>query len=110
MTHTEWQAQIVDLCHHLGYDHLHVRRTIGRGRQWVTATNLIGWPDILAFGPGDRGFVALELKVGLDKPTAEQTAVLLKLAAAGARTAVAYPHHLAEVTEMLRPKRLASNS
>lgn len=105
-SHEEWQQQVVELCHALGYDHLHVRRTIGKGRRWVTATNLIGWPDLLAFGPG--GFVGLELKVGVDKATPEQLAVLAKLAVAGARTMVAYPHHLEEVQALLRPKRLAS--
>lgn len=103
-THTSWQAQVVDLCHALGYDHLHVRKSIGKGRTWQTTTNLVGWPDILAFGPG-RGFVGLELKVGSDKPTVEQLAVLAKLEAAGARTMVAYPHDLDAVHAILASQR-----
>lgn len=102
-THVEWQAQVVQLAHLLGYRHLHVRRSIGKRKQWVTATNVIGWPDLLCYGP--RGFVALELKVGKDKPTAEQTAVLADLAAAGARTMVAYPADLQAVHDLLaRPR------
>lgn len=108
MNHVDWQQQVVDLCHVLGYDHLHVRRTIGKGRKWVTSTNLKGWPDILAFGPGTRGFVGIELKVGVDKATPEQIAVLAKLAAAGARTMVAYPHDLEAVQSILAPKNLAT--
>ncbi len=100
-SHVEWQAQVVDLCHMLGYDHLHVRRSIGKGKRWTTATNLVGWPDLLAFGPS--GFVALELKVGADKATPEQIAVLAKLARAGARTMVAWPHDLEAVVALLRP-------
>lgn len=74
----------------LGWQHLHVRRTIGRGGKWTTSTNVIGWPDIFAWHPR-RGFAGVELKVGRDKATAEQLAVLAELHAAGARTMVAYP-------------------
>lgn len=87
--------------HALGWNHLHVRRTVGRGKQWVTSTNRKGWPDLYGWHPR-LGFVAIELKVGVDKPTAEQTQVLAELEAAGARVMVAYPHHLAEVQSLLR--------
>lgn len=100
-THEQWQRQVVDLMHSLGWSHLHVRRTIGRGQQWVTATNRKGWPDLFGWHPR-RGFVALELKVGSDKATVEQLDVLVELKAAGAQTMVAYPHHLAEVHGLLR--------
>ena len=100
-THIEFQAQIVDLCHSLGYHHLHVRRTIGRGQKWVTATNVTGWPDIFAWGP--RGFVALELKVGRDKATVQQTSVLAQLEQAGARCMVAYPSDIEAVAKLLNP-------
>lgn len=100
-SHAEWQQQVIDLAHMLGWGHLHVRRTVGRGKQWTTSTNLKGWPDILAWSPRG-GFVAIELKVGRDKATPEQEAVLASLAAAGARTMVAYPRDLAELTALLR--------
>jgi hypothetical protein len=93
---------VVDLMRVTGWKHLHVRRTIGRGKQWVTATNRKGWPDLFGWHPR-RGFIALELKVGLDKATVEQLDVLVELKAAGAQTMVAYPHHLAEVQGLLRP-------
>lgn len=85
----------------LGWNHLHVRRTIGRGNRWVTSTNRIGWPDLWLWHPV-LGFAALEIKVGADKPTPEQTAVLAELEAAGARTMVAYPHDLDAVVALLR--------
>lgn len=84
----------------LGWAHLHVRRTIGRGKKWVTATNVTGWPDLYLWHPR-KGFVAIELKVGADKATPEQTAVLASLAAAGARTMVAFPHQWDDVTSLL---------
>lgn len=99
-TEIEWQAQVVQLAHTLGWEHLHVRRSIGKGKRWVTATNLVGWPDLFLFHPR-RGFVALELKVGKNAATDEQVEVLAGLAAAGARTMIAYPHDLAAVTALL---------
>ncbi len=85
-----------------GWKHLHVRRTVGRGKQWTTSTNRKGWPDLFAWHP-IHGFVGIELKVGVDKATPEQVEVLAELQVAGARTMVAYPHHLPEVQGLLRP-------
>lgn len=101
ISHVEYQAQIVDLSHILGWSHLHVRRTVGRGRKWVTATNVIGWPDLWLWHPA-HGFAAIEVKVGKDRPSPEQEAVLASLAAAGARTMVAYPAEFDAVTRLLR--------
>lgn len=100
LTHTEWQSQVVKLAGMLGWQHLHVRRAIGRGKRWVTATNLIGWPDLFLFAPG-RGFVAIELKVPPDKATVEQLGILSSLELAGARTLVAYPDDLEAVRDLL---------
>lgn len=85
---------------YLGWRHLHVRRSIGKGRKWATTTNVTGWPDLLAWHPS-RGFVAIELKVGNNQATPEQTAVLAELKAAGARTMVAYPRDLDAVKDLL---------
>lgn len=101
MTHEEWQQQVIDLAHVYGWQHLHVRRTIGRGRKWVTATNRKGWPDLFMWHPVG-GFVAIELKIKPDKPTPEQLEVLDELSAAGARTMVAYDTDLDEVHRLLK--------
>lgn len=77
-THTEFQQQIVELAHAFGWRHLHVRRTVGRGKKWVTATNLKGWPDLYLMRP-DRGYVAAELKIPPDKATPEQAELLAYL-------------------------------
>lgn len=100
-THEEWQSQIIDAARYLGWNHLHVRRTVGRGRKWTTSTNRKGWPDLFLWHPA-RGFAAIEIKVGRDKPTPEQREVLAELAAAGARTMVAYPDDVDAVIAMLR--------
>lgn len=101
MTHDEWQSQVVDAAHLFGWRHLHVRRTVGRGKKWTTSTNVKGWPDLWLWHHR-HGFAAIELKVGRDTPTAEQTSVLVSLAAAGAQTLVAYPDDWPLVERLLR--------
>ena len=103
-THEEFQDQVVQLARLLGWRHLHVRRTVGRGKRWTTATNVKGWPDLLLWGPG-RGFVALELKVGRDAATPEQLAILDELRLAGAAAMVARPVDLEEVRRLLTERR-----
>lgn len=100
LTEAEWQEQVIDLARVLGWRHMHVRRSIGKGRRWTTATNVDGWPDLLLWAPG-RGFVALELKVAPNRATVEQVVVLASLEAAGARTMVAYPDDLNGVRALL---------
>lgn len=100
LTETQWQEQVVDLAHLLGWKHLHVRRSIGKGRKWQTTTNRRGWPDLLLWAPG-RGFVALELKSETGSPTDEQLEVLAELEAAGARTMVARPSDFEAVQDLL---------
>jgi hypothetical protein len=78
-THIEFQAQIVELASVCGWRHLHVRRTIGRGKRWTTATNLKGWPDLTLMRP-DVGWVPAELKIPPDKATEEQAELLAYLA------------------------------
>ena len=106
VTEAEFQQQVIDLAHILGWRHLHVRRSIGKGRTWTTTTNVVGWPDLLLWRAGS-GFVALELKVGKGKTTPEQDEVLASLAAAGALTMVVYPDDLDELAHVLRRNVLA---
>lgn len=101
ITETEWQAQLVELAHFLGWKHLHVRRTRGKGRAWVTSTNRVGWPDLFLWHPR-HGFVAIECKVGKNQPTPEQLEVLDELSDAGAVALVAYPSDLDTVRSYLQ--------
>lgn len=105
-THTEFQEQIIQLAHTLGWRHLHVRRSIGKGRRWVTTTNVIGWPDLLLWHPLARSTPrAIEVKVPPDDVTPAQSAVLDELAAAGIPTMVAWPDHFDDVIAFLDVKR-----
>ncbi len=104
-THTEWQAQLVDLAQAYGWRHLHVRRSIGKGKTWVTATNVKGWPDLLLWHPDCGGVLAVEVKVPPDEPTPEQSDVLDELAAAGVPSYVWYPDDLDFAADVLRTAR-----
>lgn len=105
MNHIEWQQQVIDLAHLLGWQHLHVRRTVGRGRQWTTATNVLGWPDLWLWHP-KHGFAAIELKVGRDRAKPEQVEVLRSLERAGAKVLVAYPTDLDDVQALLSGREI----
>lgn len=89
MTEAEFQAQVVELATITGWRHLHVRRTIGRGRKWTTSTNLAGWPDLLLWRPGR--IIAVELKTDVGKVTDDQEDVLRSLAEAGVESFVWRP-------------------
>ena len=106
ITETEWQAQLLDLAHALGWRHLHVRRSIGKGNKWQTTTNVIGWPDLLLWSPRQPGrHIAAELKTATGVLKPEQEQVLADLAAAGFETYVWRPADLDEVIFTLRPSK-----
>lgn len=110
LTHVEWQQQLVDLAHLNGWHHLHVRRSIGEGRKWVTSTNVKGWPDLFLWHEGDKRTLAIEVKVHPDKPTDEQTAVLGSLSAAGVECHVLYPEQLDDAVRVLARRRVADGA
>ena len=88
MTEAELQAAVVELAGVLGWSHLHVRRSIGKGRKWVTSTN-VPWPDLTLWHPRRGGFIVRELKVDDRSPWQPgQRDTLESLAAAGADVGV----------------------
>lgn len=93
ISEADFQAQVIELAHWLGWEHMHVRRSIGKGRKWTTATNVVGWPD-LTLWHHRHGFVFAELKAENGRATAEQVAVLGSLQAAGAVAVVWRPSDL----------------
>ena len=99
ITETEFQAQVVELATMLNWRHLHVRRSIGKGSKWVTATNVVGWPDLLAWRPGQ--VIAAELKSETGKATDEQTAVLASLNVAGIPAYLWRPSDWDEIARVL---------
>jgi len=99
-TEAEFQQQVVELAGMLGWQHLHVRRSIGKGSRWVTATNVVGWPDLFCWHP-TRGVVAIELKSQAGQPTPEQLRVLETLRTAGVPSFVWRPSDWDEITSVL---------
>lgn len=101
MTEIEWQGQVVDLAGMLGWRHMHVRRTIGRGGRWTTSTSLKGFPDLLLWHEGMQRVVAAELKRERGVLSREQVDVLKSLRAAGMEAYVWKPSDLPEVQKLL---------
>lgn len=97
VTEADFQAQVVELAGLLGWQVLHVRRSIGKGNKWTTTTSVKGWPDLFLWHPR-HGVLARELKTDdpKSKPTAEQTAVLASLCAAGVDAGVWRPADFVE--------------
>lgn len=101
ITEADWQQQVIDLAHVLGWKHLHVRRTIGKGNKWVTATNLKGWPDLFLWHERQQRVIAAELKSEAGTTTPEQVDVLESLTAAGVPCFVWRPSDLEAVRDLL---------
>lgn len=102
VTEAEWQETVVATMHALGWKHLHVRRSIGKGRHWVTATNVVGWPDLFAWHEGQRRTIAVELKAEDGQLSDHQDAVLASLSAAGVDCYVWRPSDYPEAVRVLR--------
>lgn len=69
ISEADWQQQLLKLAHDLGWKHMHVRRSIGKGRRWTTATNVAGWPDLTLYRPakdatGELIFVEVKSETG----------------------------------------------
>lgn len=101
ISHAVWQEQVMELAGVLGWTVLHVRKSVGKGAKWTTTTNIKGWPDLWCWHR-KHGFAGIELKVGRDKPTPEQLAVLDSLRSAGAAVMVAYPDDWNALESLLR--------
>lgn len=77
----DFARAVTDLAAQMGYHHMHVRRTVGRGRRWVTGTSISGWPDYAFWRPG-RFFLA-ELKSETGTLSYDQQNVMRSLRQAG---------------------------
>lgn len=103
LSHVDLQAHVIDLAHHLGWKHLHARRSIGKGRAWTTALNVKGFPDLLLWSTRQTGrHIAIEVKVAT-KLTPEQASVLAELAASGFECMVVTEADLEDLAKVLRP-------
>lgn len=101
ISESAWQQQVIDLAHALGWKHLHVRRSIGKGRRWTTATN-IPWPDLTLWNERQQRVIFAELKTDTGSLTDGQEKTLESLNRAGAETYIWRPRHLDVVHRILR--------
>lgn len=108
VSEAEFQQQVIDLAHAYGWHHLHVRRSIGKGRKWVTSTNVVGWPDLFMWHPYQRRTIAVELKSETGVVSPEQKAVLASLEAAGVWVDVWRPGDLDHANEVLSPRNIGN--
>jgi hypothetical protein len=90
----EFQPIVVDLAHLYGWRAMHVRRSIGKGRKWTTATSIKGWPDLFLYHPGKRWHYAVELKNETGQLSPEQEIVLEELDNSGVETGLWRPQNL----------------
>lgn len=107
ISHVEYQQQILELAQACGWaHHLHVRRSIGKGRKWVTATNIIGYPDLTLFREASRTkpgrIIFVEIKVPPDKLSPEQGRVLEWLRRCDHEAYCWYPADLDEAVVVLQ--------
>lgn len=101
-TEKEFQAQVIELAHLLGWEVMHVRTSIGRrggAAAHQTTTSIKGWPDLFCFRPGQT-FVA-ELKSATGRVSEDQVRVLHGLAEAGLKTFVWRPSSWDEIQRVL---------
>lgn len=100
-----FQAQVIELAAVLGWEHMHVRRSIGKGRKWTTATNVVGWPDLTLWSHRHRRVMFVELKSNSGVVTAEQLEVHRSLRDAGQEVYVWRPSTWDEAVEILGGRR-----
>lgn len=89
LTEKQWQAQVVELAHMLGWRHYHPLRSKG---------SPAGWPDLVLCR---ERLVHLELKTETGTTTPAQREWLRALQAAGAEVYVARPRHLDALARVL---------
>ena len=97
ISEADWQAQFTELGGLLGWRVMHVRRSIGKGKRWTTATSIVGWPDVFCYHPVKGWHFAAELKSEKGKTTPEQDEVLADLRASGVPAYVFRPSDLEDV-------------
>ena len=87
----DWQRTVCETLDVKGWTWNHTRSSIGgKGKGWVTATTLKGWPDLVAWR-GPR-LLFIELKADAGRLTAEQQVVLVELQTVAAANAYVEVH------------------
>lgn len=102
ISETEWQEQVIELAHTLGWKHMFVRRSIGKGKKWTTATNVKGWLDLTMWSERQQRVMFVELKSEAGEPTPEQIAMMKSWSLAGQEVYLWRPSDLEEAARVLR--------
>lgn len=97
----DFQRQVLDLAHYLGWRSNHVRKSTVRQGKWATSTSCVGWPDLTLWHPR-RGIIFVELKAEKGRVSPAQHEVLESLAAAGGRTFTWQPKDWPEIEAVLK--------
>ncbi len=105
MSETTWQEQLLDLAHFLGWKHMFVRKSIGKGRKWTTATNVKGWLDLTLWSERQQRVMFVELKSEDGKPTPEQLAMMASWERAGQEVYLWRPSDLEAAKVILQGPR-----
>lgn len=100
-TEAEFQAQVTHLAKILGWNVLHIRRSIGKGHRWTTTTSIVGYPDLTLWNEKQKRIIFAELKSEHGVLTPEQIDVLHSLDRTGLETFVWRPSMLSEIKDCL---------
>ena len=101
VTETQFQTQVIELAHVLGYRVAHFRPAqTSRGWRTPVQADCKGFPDLILCKPGR--LLAVELKAEKKKPSAEQEAWLEWFREAGASTYLWHPSDWERIVEVLR--------
>lgn len=98
----EWQEIVIELAHTLGWRHMFVRRSIGKGRRWTTATNVKGWLDLTLWHERQQRIMFVELKTETGTASPEQLAMMASWERAGQEVYLWRPRHLEEAARILQ--------
>jgi hypothetical protein len=104
MSEATWQEQFIDLAQAHGWKHMHVRRSIGKGRKWTTATNVSGYPDLTLWNQRQKRIIFVELKSEKGVASSEQREVLGELRNSGQEVYILRPSDLALAQKILAPQ------
>lgn len=102
-TEAQFQQAVTELAEVLGYQVLHVRRSVVRSGRWATATSVAGWPDLTIWGHGR--FLLAELKSDRGRLSAAQEQVIDSLRGCGLDVHVWRPADWPEIENTLRSDR-----
>ena len=105
MSEATWQEQLLDLAHFLGWKHMFVRKSIGKGKKWTTATNVKGWLDLTLWHERQQRVMFVELKSESGEPTPEQLAMMASWTKAGQENYLWYPSDLETAKAILQGPR-----